>query len=207
MDSGGYTYVRLKTSTDEVWLAATDLKTKAGDRLTVGLDVPMQNFHSKTLNRDFPLIYFVSRVAREGESLEPASSMAGMPMGGQSRFRGCVRPPQARTPPANRCSGSAASGRRGDRRPVGEAHRACGQGRGRARSGGQGQQRDHGPQLVSPSGRLGQGRRWHDDLTITTEDVVTVGDIVTVSGTLTVGKDFGAGYAYDAIIENATIKR
>ncbi len=81
MDSGGYTYVRLKTSNDEVWLAATDLKTKAGDRLTVGLDVPMQNFHSKTLNRDFPLIYFVSRVAREGESLEAPSPRAGMPLG------------------------------------------------------------------------------------------------------------------------------
>ena len=99
MDSGGYTYVRLKTSTDEVWLAATDLKTKAGDRLTVGLDVPMQNFHSKTLNRDFPLIYFVSRVAREGESLEAGQFEGGHADGRQSRFRVLRRPPQARTPP------------------------------------------------------------------------------------------------------------
>jgi len=58
--------------------------------------------------------------------------------------------------------------------------------------------------LQDGSGKADDGT---NDLTITTEDVVTVGDIVTVSGTLTVDKDFGAGYAYDAIIENATIKK
>jgi hypothetical protein len=33
-----------------------------------------------------------------------------------------------------------------------------------------------------------------------------VGDIVTVSGVLAIGKDFGAGYAYDAILEKAIVK-
>ena len=45
------------------------------------------------------------------------------------------------------------------------------------------------------------------DLTVTTgEDVVVkVGDTVTVTGTLAIGKDFGAGYAYGAILENARL--
>jgi hypothetical protein len=34
-----------------------------------------------------------------------------------------------------------------------------------------------------------------------------VGDVVTVTGTLAKDKDFGAGYKYSAIIENATIKK
>ncbi|MEY4634971.1 MAG: hypothetical protein RJA55_769, partial [Acidobacteriota bacterium] len=34
---------------------------------------------------------------------------------------------------------------------------------------------------------------------------VNVGDIVTISGTLATDKDFGSGYAYDAIVEKATV--
>jgi len=36
---------------------------------------------------------------------------------------------------------------------------------------------------------------------------VKTGDIVTVSGVLTTDKDFGAGYAYEAIVEKADIKQ
>ena len=35
--------------------------------------------------------------------------------------------------------------------------------------------------------------------------MVNVGDIVTVSGTLVMDKDFGAGYMYEALVENATV--
>lgn len=44
------------------------------------------------------------------------------------------------------------------------------------------------------------------DLTITTADVVNNGDIVTFEGTVYLDKDFGYGYAYDVIIEEATLK-
>lgn len=41
------------------------------------------------------------------------------------------------------------------------------------------------------------------DLTITTNQVVKVGDVVTFEGTIYLDKDFGAGYAYDVIMEEA----
>ena len=44
-----------------------------------------------------------------------------------------------------------------------------------------------------------------NDVTATTQDTAKIGDKVIVTGTLTVGKDFGAGYMYDAIIEDASI--
>ncbi len=53
------------------------------------------------------------------------------------------------------------------------------------------------------SGKASDGT---NDLTVTTDAVVKVGDVVTVTGTLAVKKDFGAGYAYEAILEKATIK-
>ena len=44
-----------------------------------------------------------------------------------------------------------------------------------------------------------------NDVTATTQDTAKIGDKVIVTGTLAVGKDFGAGYMYDAIIEDASI--
>jgi hypothetical protein len=46
-----------------------------------------------------------------------------------------------------------------------------------------------------------------DDLTITTSSMVSVGDVVIVEGTLAVNKDFGYGYAYPVMLENATMTK
>ena len=43
------------------------------------------------------------------------------------------------------------------------------------------------------------------DLTITTQATVSVGEIVTFEGTVAVKKDFGAGYFYEVIIEEANL--
>ena len=45
------------------------------------------------------------------------------------------------------------------------------------------------------------------DLVVTTSDLPAVGDVVTVSGTLAKDKDFGAGYKYNVIMEQATVQR
>lgn len=52
----------------------------------------------------------------------------------------------------------------------------------------------------------GSGKSGANDLTVTTQDVVKVGDQVTVTGVLTVNRDFGAGYSYPLIVEEATVK-
>ena len=47
-----------------------------------------------------------------------------------------------------------------------------------------------------------------NDLTVTTaQELPAVGKIVTVNGTLAKDKDFGSGYFYPVILEEATIKR
>ena len=43
------------------------------------------------------------------------------------------------------------------------------------------------------------------DLTITSLEYVEVGQMVTLQGVITVGKDFGAGYKYDVIMEGASL--
>ncbi|RXQ97550.1 hypothetical protein EO244_01290 [Ancylomarina salipaludis] len=44
------------------------------------------------------------------------------------------------------------------------------------------------------------------DLTFTTQNQANMGDIITIEGTVYLNKDFGAGYSYDLIIEEAIIK-
>ena len=51
----------------------------------------------------------------------------------------------------------------------------------------------------------GSGKPGTNDLTATTNDTANIGDKVVVTGTLAVGKDFGAGYKYEAIMEEATL--
>jgi len=43
------------------------------------------------------------------------------------------------------------------------------------------------------------------DLTVTTIDKVALGDIVAFEGKITLNKDFGAGYKYDIIMEDARL--
>ena len=43
--------------------------------------------------------------------------------------------------------------------------------------------------------------------TVTTKDAVQGGDVVTVKGFLHLNRDFGAGYVYPVIIEDAKIVR
>ena len=43
------------------------------------------------------------------------------------------------------------------------------------------------------------------DLTVTTSEKVALGAVVTVEGTIVLDKDFGAGYRYDIIMEEAVM--
>ena len=51
----------------------------------------------------------------------------------------------------------------------------------------------------------GTGDEKTNDLVVTSKQTAKVGDQVTISGVVTVNKDFGSGYSYALLIEEATI--
>jgi hypothetical protein len=54
--------------------------------------------------------------------------------------------------------------------------------------------------------RDGSGEEGTNDLTITTAGTLpNVGDTVVVTGNITLNKDFGMGYAYDVLVEDAQV--
>jgi hypothetical protein len=79
MDAPNYTYVRVKSSTGEVWAAGARFKVAVGDRLTVPLDTPMENFESKSLKRTFPLIYFINGLTSDSGA-QPAAAAPAVPI-------------------------------------------------------------------------------------------------------------------------------
>lgn len=58
--------------------------------------------------------------------------------------------------------------------------------------------------LQDGSGDAAEGT---NDLTVTSQETANVGDEVTISGTVVVDQDFGFGYSYPLIVEQATIAR
>jgi hypothetical protein len=199
MDAASYTYVRVGTDKGDVWAAAPQFAVKVGERVVVPLEMPMQNFHSQSLNRDFPLIYFVSQVRREGEAVVAGDGTAPsmMPAHGTSSSQPAERIGTMAAPAGGMTIADVWSKRQSLAGKTVTVH-----GKVVKFNGGiMGKNWFH---LQDGTGTASDGTH---DITVTTpEDVlVKVGDTVTVTGTVGIDKDFGAGYVYGAIVENARL--
>ncbi len=58
LSSGGYTYMKVQEGKDSYWIAMTQRAVKVGDTIEYTEQGWMKNFHSKTLNRTFDDILF-----------------------------------------------------------------------------------------------------------------------------------------------------
>jgi len=77
MNASGYTYIQFDTGSQKIWAAAPTFQVKVGDKVTVPKGALMKNFQSKTLNRTFEEVYFVSAV-----TVGDAKPSAGQPPAG-----------------------------------------------------------------------------------------------------------------------------
>jgi hypothetical protein len=164
--------------------------------------MPMEHFKSKTLNRDFPVLYFVSNVAREGETLAgargpAAGAAAPISMMGSHQSAAAAAAPVEHIPPA--AGGLTIADVWAQRKALAGKPIVV---RGKVMKVNNGIMDRNWVHVQDGSGTAADRT---NDLTITTAADVKLGDIVTVSGVLAIGKDFGAGYAYDAILENAKV--
>jgi len=62
MNSGGYTYIKVQDKNQKYWIAMTQRDVKVGDSIQYMEQGWMPNFHSKTLNRTFEKILFAADV-------------------------------------------------------------------------------------------------------------------------------------------------
>lgn len=194
MNSGGYTYVLVDDGSTKIWAAAPQFSVAVGNEVVVPEGSPMTNFFSKTLNRTFDVVYFVGGIQVAGS--QTAKQQAAVAHGG------ATAPPAAVAAVDVSNVEKAAGGYR-----VAElyADKAALAGkevviRGKAvkvTSGVMGKNWIHL--------RDGTGSDGTNDLTMTTSAVVTPGNMLLVRGKLSADKDFGSGYKYDVIIEDAVV--
>ncbi|HFB53412.1 MAG TPA: hypothetical protein ENJ67_01655 [Sulfurimonas autotrophica] len=62
MNSGGYSYIKVQDKNQKYWIAMTQRAVKVGDTIRYSEQGWMQNFHSKTLNHTFDKILFAADV-------------------------------------------------------------------------------------------------------------------------------------------------
>jgi hypothetical protein len=200
MNAASYTYVRVKTSTGEVWAASMQFPVAVGDKVVVPLETPMQNFRSQSLNREFPLIYFSSSITREGEPPPPALASAH---GASASGAAASAPADAVvTEPIAPPEGGMTIANVWTRRAALAGKPVTVRGKVVKYNGG-----ILGTNWLHIQDGSGSAKEGTNDLTITTDGTVKVGDVVTVSGKVSIDRDFGAGYAYKVMLEQASIVR
>jgi len=62
IDVEGYTYLRLTTAKGDTWTAVPTNPVALGTAVKIGNPMPMEHFHSKSLNRTFDVILFGSMI-------------------------------------------------------------------------------------------------------------------------------------------------
>ena len=65
LNSGGYTYMNVQDGQKSYWIAMTQRAIKVGDTIEYNEQGWMQNFHSKTLDRTFESILFAGDVSKQ----------------------------------------------------------------------------------------------------------------------------------------------
>ncbi|MEO8360013.1 MAG: OB-fold nucleic acid binding domain-containing protein [Vicinamibacteria bacterium] len=200
IDAGPYTYLRLKTSSGEVWAAVNEAKLKVGAEVTVGNAMWMENFESKTLNRKFDRILFGS-LMNQGES-------AALPPG-HPATSGAVPTAGAALPAADQGDVKVERAAGKDAKTVAEIYQNHTALKG-AEVVVRGRVVKYNPDIMGRNwlhlrDGSGSAEKQDNDITVTTTDVVAKGDIVTIRGKIALDQDFTAGYAYPVMIEGAKV--
>ncbi len=198
MDSGGYTYVRLQTADGEIWAAGPVTPVTVGDTIVLSGDMVMTDFHSQSLDRTFDTILFLSDLSKPGE---PGASDVTTTTDDEA---GEMAAPSVQTLPAVE-AGSVPKAEGGY--TVAELYA------GKTELAGTevviiGRVVRYNENIMGKNWlhiKDGSGQAGTDDLTITTATAVQLGDLVLVRGRVTRDKDFGSGYFYDLIIEDAAV--
>jgi hypothetical protein len=199
MNASNYTYVRVKTDKGDVWAASGEFKVAVGDRVTLALEMPMENFHSETLKRDFPLIYFTTRIGPEGQA-PPAMPAMMSAHGGSGGPAAGASAAQVTEPIQPAPGGTTVAKIWADRKALAGKTVTV---RGKVVKFNGGIMGRNWIHIQDGSGAAADGT---NDLLVTSDAAAKVGDVITVTGTIAIDQDFTAGYAYAVLIENAKIE-
>jgi len=214
-----YTYVHVDVDGQKMWVAAPALTVEVGEQVAIpGKLMPMKDWHSKSLNRTFDLVYLAESIRKVGDSGESPKSPAGHPDVAHGKSTPAPsssggHPDVGHTKPAPTPAVSVdfsgitkAEGGKTVAEIYAEKDELAGK-----------QVVFRGKVVKASRGKImgkhwvhvqdGTGEEKARDLTITTAaSLAKEGDTVVVTGKVVLDKDFGMGYKYPVLIEEATIE-
>jgi len=190
LNSGGYTYVNIEKDGNKTWVAIPQTKISVGQEMSFKPGSVMNNFTSKSLNRTFDTIIFSGGVQGKAQTSsvdKKADIKAPIKVSKVKKAEG----PDSYT--------------------VAELYE---------------KQSELDKKIIVLSGTVVKfspqimGKNWihiqdgsgdaskgTNDLLVTSLETLAVGDTVTLKGTFSKDKDFGSGYKYAVIIEDASVKK
>jgi hypothetical protein len=213
-NTAGYTYVLVDTGSKKLWAAATQFAVKVGDKVTVNSGMAMPNYHSKSLNRDFDVVYFTGSITPDnggaatpgatpalppGHPALPDASTSGLPPG-HPLLTGAAASPNLDLTGIKRATGG---------KTIQEIFAAQTKLAGKPVTV-RGKVVKYNAQIMGKNwlhiqDGSGSADKGNNDLAITTATPAKLGDTVLVTGNIETNKDFGAGYKYTVIIEDAKV--
>lgn len=194
--AGGYIYIKLDEQGKDIWLATMPINVSAGDKVEYKGGYIMKDFHSKTLNKTFDFILFVTRIS----VLNGNSLASKQPIQGDEYHKNISKEEQTTPIPKSNEIVKAEDGK-----TIEEIFSEIGQ------------LKDKEVTVRAKVMKVSKNillRNWvtlrdgtgvspDDKLIATTSENVNIGDIVIVKGIVRTDMNIGTGYKYKVLLEDA----
>ena len=192
LQSNNYTYLLVDENKTESWLAVPKMNANKGETYYYDGGMLMENFQSKDLNRTFERIWFIDAVRTTLEGNKEVSPVKNNPHEMKPKI-------DKKEMQISKAEGGITIKDLFSEKTKYEGKTVKIKG------------------VVSKVNPEIMGKNWIHiqdgtefdglfDLTVTSLKVPEVGDTIIVEGKIALNKDFGAGYLYDVIMEDAVIK-
>lgn len=192
-----YTYARLEEEgTGEIWIAVPKIDAKEGENIFFTQSMEMKNFEGKEAGKTFETILFVQDPAKDKATF-------GGQAGGPADIPKDFKHPEQETAPKEDVKVEKAAGGvtvADIFTKKNELKDKTVKIRGKVTKVNEGIMNTNWIHIQD-----GTSAGQEFDLTLTSAEVPQVGQIILVEGKLSVDKDFGAGYKYNVIVEEAKI--
>ncbi len=192
IQANNYTYLQVDQNGEEKWLAVTKMDVEKGAVLYYTSGLEMKNFESKDLNKTFETILFVQQISNKPFAMPSANMMQ-------------TQSPHSNVKPEVASDISVEPVKDGI--TIGELLN---------------NKDKYSGKIVKIRGKVvkanpgimdrnwfhiqdGTGDETNYDLTVTTLDMAQVNDVAIFEGKVTLNRDFGSGYSYDVILEEAKL--
>jgi uncharacterized membrane protein YcgQ (UPF0703/DUF1980 family) len=174
---GSYTYMLVKGKGPAYWVAATSMEISPGESITYQSGLLMEDFYSKDLDRTFDKVLFLDAVMGSSKTNIRKSDVEVSHEEGIVPISELYKNPDSYKGKKIQVKGEVSK--------VNEAIM-------------------NRNWIHIQDGTVFEGKF---DLTVTSQETFEVGQVVTLEGILSVDMDFGYGYSYEILLEEATVAR